>query len=86
MTFTMSMCFRIIRLIWRPANLFCDRFGNFIGEEVESDAGSDAGVAAGDYVYDDEPQDDHLVEEEHMELDGESIPGPRANSSALCSN
>ncbi|KAK3187208.1 hypothetical protein K4F52_004112 [Lecanicillium sp. MT-2017a] len=46
-----------------------DEFGNFIGEEVESDAGSDAGVAAGDYVYDDEPQDDHLGGEEHMELD-----------------
>ncbi|KAM3515404.1 hypothetical protein MY11210_000966 [Beauveria gryllotalpidicola] len=30
-----------------------DEFGNFIGEEVESEAGSDAGVDAGDYVYDD---------------------------------
>ncbi|KAJ6782172.1 hypothetical protein PWT90_03604 [Aphanocladium album] len=45
-----------------------DEFGNFIGEEVESEAGSDAGVDASDYVYDDaagDVQDD----EELMEVD-----------------
>ncbi|KOS21496.1 Pre-mRNA-splicing factor cwf10 [Escovopsis weberi] len=34
-----------------------DEFGNFIGEEAESEAASDAGNQAGDYVYDDEPED-----------------------------
>lgn len=45
------------------------RFGNFIGEEVESEGGSDAGVDTSDYVYDDAADDAH-DEDEHMEVDG----------------
>lgn len=48
-----------------------DRFGNFIGEEAESDQGSDHGVNAGNYVYDDESVDEHVPSgQELMEIDG----------------
>ncbi|PTD01519.1 Pre-mRNA-splicing factor cwf10 [Fusarium culmorum] len=47
-----------------------DEFGNFIGEEVESEEGSEVGVEAGDYVYDDEPDEaPGVTGQELMELD-----------------
>ncbi|UZP46172.1 hypothetical protein NXS19_013984 [Fusarium pseudograminearum] len=47
-----------------------DEFGNFIGEEVESEEGSEVGVEAGDYVYDDEPDEAPSVTgQELMQLD-----------------
>jgi hypothetical protein len=47
------------------------RFGNFIGEDVESEEASDAGVEAADYVYDEEPEETGGVTgQELMELDG----------------
>jgi 116 kDa U5 small nuclear ribonucleoprotein component len=45
------------------------RFGNFIGEDVESEEASEAGVDAGDYVYDDD-RDRSVTGQELMELDG----------------
>lgn len=50
-----------------------DEFGNFIGEEVESEQGSDHGdVDARNYVYDDEPEEEHQATgQELMELDAE---------------
>ncbi|KID93668.1 Ribosomal protein S5 domain 2-type fold, subgroup, partial [Metarhizium majus ARSEF 297] len=51
-----------------------DEFGNFIGEEAESEdaseAGVEAGAEAGDYVYDDEPEETGGVTgTELMEID-----------------
>ncbi|KAF5023073.1 hypothetical protein F66182_4885 [Fusarium sp. NRRL 66182] len=47
-----------------------DEFGNFIGEEAESEEGSEAGVEAGDYVYDDEPDEaPGVTGQELMEID-----------------
>ncbi|KID72078.1 Pre-mRNA-splicing factor cwf10 [Metarhizium brunneum] len=51
-----------------------DEFGNFIGEEAESEdaseAGVEAGADAGDYVYDDEPEETGGVTgTELMEID-----------------
>lgn len=47
------------------------RFGNFIGEEAESEVASEVGVDAGDYVYDDEPEEaDGVTGQELMEIDG----------------
>lgn len=46
------------------------RFGNFIGEEVESEVASQSGLGAGDYVYDDEPEETGDGQDEHMEVDG----------------
>ncbi|KAK5992486.1 Elongation factor Tu GTP-binding domain-containing protein 2 [Cladobotryum mycophilum] len=47
-----------------------DEFGNFIGEEAESEAASEAGVEASDYVYDDEPEEANSVAgHELMEMD-----------------
>lgn len=47
-----------------------DEFGNFIGEEVESEAASEAGVDAGDYVYDNESiHPGGVTGEELMEVD-----------------
>ncbi|KAM5355193.1 hypothetical protein ACJ41O_001839 [Fusarium nematophilum] len=47
-----------------------DEFGNFIGEEAESEEGSEAGVEAGDYVYDDEPEEaPGVTGQELMEID-----------------
>lgn len=50
-----------------------NRFGNFIGEEAESEAASEAGVDANDYIYDDE-QDEapSHTGQELMELDGKA--------------
>jgi len=45
-----------------------DEFGNFIGEDVESEEASEAGVDAGDYVYDDD-RDRSVTGQELMELD-----------------
>lgn len=45
-----------------------DEFGNFIGEDVGSEEASEAGVDAGDYVYDVEP-DQSVTGEELMEVD-----------------
>jgi U5 small nuclear ribonucleoprotein component len=51
-----------------------DEFGNFIGEEVESEEGSEVGVEAGDYVYDDEPDEaPGVTGQELMELDGTNL-------------
>jgi 116 kDa U5 small nuclear ribonucleoprotein component len=44
-----------------------DEFGNFIGEEVESEDGSEKGADAADYVYDDEPED--AGAQEGMDMD-----------------
>lgn len=57
-----------------PANLSSPyRFGNFIGEEAESEEASEAGVDAGDYAYDDEPDEPaHATGQELMEIDGQS--------------
>jgi U5 small nuclear ribonucleoprotein component len=51
------------------------RFGNFIGEEVESDEASEAGVDAGDYVYDDAASEGAAGAQgqELMEIDGRSL-------------
>lgn len=50
------------------------RFGNFIGEEVESEEASEAGEEAGDYTYDDEHEGAPSVTgQELMELDGRPI-------------
>jgi hypothetical protein len=48
------------------------RFGNFIGEDVESEEASEVGAEARDYAYDDEePEQDHGVTgQELMEIDG----------------
>ncbi|KAJ4134991.1 hypothetical protein NW768_004600 [Fusarium equiseti] len=46
-----------------------DEFGNFIGEEAESEEGSEVGVEASDYVYDDEPEAPSVTGQELMELD-----------------
>ncbi|KAG6049181.1 hypothetical protein E4U17_006908 [Claviceps sp. LM77 group G4] len=47
-----------------------DEFGNFIGEEVESEAASEVGVDAGDYVYDNEPSGaEGFSVEDPMDLD-----------------
>ncbi|KAJ4015216.1 hypothetical protein NW752_006668 [Fusarium irregulare] len=46
-----------------------DEFGNFIGEEAESEEGSEVGVEANDYVYDDEPEAPSVTGQELMELD-----------------
>ncbi|KAF5124237.1 Pre-mRNA-splicing factor cwf10 [Metarhizium anisopliae] len=51
-----------------------DEFGNFIGEEAESEdaseAGVEAGADAGDYVYDDEPEEiGGVTGTELMEID-----------------
>ncbi|KIL93172.1 elongation factor 2 [Fusarium avenaceum] len=47
-----------------------DEFGNFIGEEAGSDEASEAGVEAGDYIYDDEPEEaPGVTGQELMELD-----------------
>ncbi|OAQ78021.1 elongation factor 2 [Purpureocillium lilacinum] len=46
-----------------------DEFGNFIGEEAASEEASEAGVDAGDYVYDEEPEQAAGVGEELMEID-----------------
>jgi hypothetical protein len=48
----------------------CFRFGNFIGEDVESEEASERGADASNYVYD---EDDAVPQEpgqELMELDG----------------
>jgi U5 small nuclear ribonucleoprotein component len=45
-----------------------DEFGNFIGEEVESDESSEKGADAADYVYDDEPEE--APAQEDMDIDG----------------
>ncbi|KAF9768159.1 hypothetical protein IL306_014572 [Fusarium sp. DS 682] len=48
-----------------------DEFGNFIGEEAESEEGSEVGVAADDYTYDDEADDaPGTTGQELMEIDG----------------
>ncbi|CAI6090378.1 unnamed protein product [Clonostachys chloroleuca] len=51
-----------------------DEFGNFIGEEVESEEGSEVGVDADAYVYDDEADDaaPGVTGQELMEIDGKS--------------
>jgi hypothetical protein len=51
-----------------------NRFGNFIGEEVESEEGSEVGVDADAYVYDDEADDaaPGVTGQELMEIDGKS--------------
>ncbi|KAM0485173.1 hypothetical protein ACHAPX_001154 [Trichoderma viride] len=47
-----------------------DEFGNFIGEEVESEEASEAGDEAADYAYDDEQEEAPSVTgQELMELD-----------------
>ncbi|KAF4463921.1 elongation factor 2 [Fusarium albosuccineum] len=47
-----------------------DEFGNFIGEEAESEEASEVGVEAGDYVYDDEPDEaPGVTGQELMEID-----------------
>lgn len=47
------------------------RFGNFIGEEAESEEASEAGAEAGDYIYDDEPEEaTGVTGQELMEIDG----------------
>ncbi|KAM6537799.1 hypothetical protein FALCPG4_003703 [Fusarium falciforme] len=47
-----------------------DEFGNFIGEEAGSEEASEAGVEAGDYVYDDEPEEaPGVTGQELMEID-----------------
>ncbi|KAI6782274.1 Pre-mRNA-splicing factor cwf10 [Emericellopsis cladophorae] len=47
-----------------------DEFGNFIGEEVESEEASEVGVDAGDYVYDDASEGAGGAQgQELMELD-----------------
>ncbi|KAL6859913.1 hypothetical protein ACO1O0_003937 [Amphichorda felina] len=48
-----------------------DEFGNFIGEEAESEDVSEAGVNADDYVYDDDVSEvaDRATGQEHMEID-----------------
>lgn len=62
---------RLVQTCWHQLTLL-SRFGNFIGEEVESEAASEAGVGAGDYVYDDDQAD--AQDEELMEVDGKNIP------------
>jgi len=47
------------------------RFGNFIGEAEESEEDSQHGVDAGDYVYDDDPEEaPDVTGQELMEIDG----------------
>ncbi|KAF4124905.1 116 kDa U5 small nuclear ribonucleoprotein component [Geosmithia morbida] len=48
-----------------------DEFGNFIGEEVESEEASEAGVDANDYVYDDDASEaaGGVTGQELMEVD-----------------
>jgi U5 small nuclear ribonucleoprotein component len=47
-----------------------DEFGNFIGDEAESEAASEAGVDVADYAYDDEPEEPaHATGQELMEID-----------------
>ncbi|KAK7404008.1 hypothetical protein QQX98_010235 [Neonectria punicea] len=47
-----------------------DEFGNFIGDEAGSEEASEVGVDAGDYVYDDEPDEaPGATGQELMELD-----------------
>ncbi|PNP85878.1 hypothetical protein FNYG_00934 [Fusarium nygamai] len=47
-----------------------DEFGNFIGEEAESEEGSEVGVGADDYTYDDEPDEaPGVTGQELMEID-----------------
>lgn len=64
---------RIIETDWRF------RFGNFIGEEAGSEEASEAGVDAGDYVYDDEPEEaEGVTGQELMEIDGTfTMPNPQ---------
>lgn len=55
------------------------RFGNFIGEEAETEAASDAGVDAGDYAFDDEDGEDGAdtgIHDELMEVDGQLLAQP----------
>lgn len=54
-----------------------DEFGNFIGEEAEaSEEESVRGVDAGNYAYDDYPEEEpaEATGQELMEIDGKSSP------------
>lgn len=52
--------------------LISSRFGNFIGDDVESDEASETGVDATDYAFDDEPEHSasRVTGQELMEIDG----------------